>query len=644
MGTNRGLRSIRTNIIMENSLFQVLLYYVYVPLSSSACKSLADWFKESCLGCTGRIRVALDGLNVVIKGKASDIHTHIENLSAHDLFHGLDIDFKLANASSASEQVVTKETGFDGLSIRVCAELVTLGPLAEGTSLCHSGVHLSPQEFHQALLEAASSSGDAILFDARNLYETRLGRFELDGVPTIDPKTRVFSDLPPFIISNRHLFKENTSVFMYCTGGVRCERSSAFLSENVPGCKVFQLKGGIHRYLETFGGDGLFVGKNFVYDERIGVASEIGREVAVGRCLSCSQPWDDYSSRSRCRVCRMLILICNSCLASKSEAGPEERGCMCEICRERVEHSNLQASIRQNHHRSTCPSPTVNSPSSRRESGITRLTDGCASIASGDGRKPKLRILCLHGFRQTAGSFLGRTIGLRRRLGDDIDWFFVEAPHSLPHMCQSTSTHPPPPAAAKRCWLLDDAPSRSDEELNLEAGGSSKRLLNQTRGLTESLSRIMDFARAYGPFDGVLGFSQGSALSAIMCQLQQEGGELGFTLKFAILASGYSVNALPSQTSSGPIRLPSLHIFRGRNEPGPEGGHHRTGPDSDLQTVDHQVPASASEALLGSFDPGQRLTYRHGQGHLIPCNKQCVDILRSFLDAQALEQTSKIPS
>ena len=611
-------RIIAFDTLAENSLsmeadelqLEVLLYYKYASLNAEECQSLAQWFEhESCIGLTGRVRVALDGINIILKGKKSALEHHMKLVRSHKSLEGLDIDFKLAKASSKESSLVTTQTKFDGLTIRICKELVTLGPMAELTSLSNTGIHLAPSEFHEALLEA-SSKGVAVLLDARNLYETRLGHFEVSGVTSIDPRTRQFSELPSFILKQKDLFR-GQKVFMCCTGGVRCERSSAFLKENVPGCEVYQLKGGIQRYLEAFGSNGLFKGKNFVYDERMGVSSESGQESIVGSCSSCSLPWDDYSSRTRCQTCRMLVLICDSCLKSEGSVS-EKKGFLCEICEEKMEHRRPDSS----------PSTEVstsasmwnsNHPGPRKESGITRLTHGCASIChpQGQDKRPQLKILCLHGFRQTAGSLLGRTIGLRRRVTMEIDWLFVDAPHMLapppsnsaPPPSSSapppSSSAPPPEAAARRCWKLECV----DE--------------NQ-QGLTESLSRIQAFVDQHGPFDGVMGFSEGAAMASILCRMQKEG-RLRFGFRFCILASGYVPRI--GHPSSSPIDLPSLHIFGGRGEAN--------------QEADDQVPASESEKLLESFtDSIRRRVFRHGSGHLIPCTKQVVACFQSFLEDQ----------
>ena len=95
---------------------------------------------------------------------------------------------------------------------------------------------------------------------------------------------------------------------MYCTGGVRCEKASAFLrQQGVP--EVYQLKGGIHRYLEQYPDGGKFRGSNFVFDGRVVQKTD----TVVGRCCRCDTAWDQLNGRRVCAVCKTLVLACDPC-------------------------------------------------------------------------------------------------------------------------------------------------------------------------------------------------------------------------------------------------------------------------------------------------------------------------------------------
>ncbi len=229
--------------------------------------------------------------------------------------------------------------------------------------------HLSGTEWNEKLDAVASSGKSALLLDVRNVYEMKVGHFVHPSTPTLLTNTRKYSDLPQMLACNKEM-QERDQIFMYCTGGVRCERVSMLVRELYPEKEIFQLHGGIQRYLETCSEEkekqseendtntdsntnnpGYFVGKNFVSAERKRQKNSTTMQYStrtisyqhfllrftqvfdprrtdpihfgetVGRCLICQNPHDDYDNghapsenkESRCNTCRMLILICNDC-------------------------------------------------------------------------------------------------------------------------------------------------------------------------------------------------------------------------------------------------------------------------------------------------------------------------------------------
>ena len=160
-----------------------------------------------------------------------------------------------------------------------------------------------------------------VLVDVRNVYERRVGRFEAPGVRDADLQLRQFSDLPR-ALDDGALDKAET-ILMYCTGGVRCERASAYLrSRGITG-DLCQLSGGIHRYQERYGNDGFFKGRCYVFDPRMAVgAPGEASPPLVGACRRCGRAWDAYGDE-RCDRCRMRLLVCDSC---------DGDGLACELC------------------------------------------------------------------------------------------------------------------------------------------------------------------------------------------------------------------------------------------------------------------------------------------------------------------------
>jgi len=213
--------------------------------------------------------------------------------------------------------------------------------------------HLSATEWNTKLDEIESSDS-ALLLDVRNVYEMRVGRFVHPITPTLLTNTRKYSDLPQLLASNEDI-KKREQIFMYCTGGVRCERVSMLVHELYPDKEIYQLRGGIQTYLQTCSEEqkhqekqqqqdgtdktpengnntnSYFEGKNFVFDPRRTDPIHFGK--IVGRCLVCDQPHDDYDNghapsknkEARCNQCRMLVLICNDCRPNYRCHGEKEK-------------------------------------------------------------------------------------------------------------------------------------------------------------------------------------------------------------------------------------------------------------------------------------------------------------------------------
>lgn len=312
--------------------YGVLLYYKYAEVPDSA--ALAAFYEAHCgaLALVGRVRVGPDGVNATLGGRMAALEKHIAEMSSNSLFDGT--DFKLASCEDPVDERVARECGFTSLSVRRVNELVTLcsNPSLTTPEISCAGRHLSAAEFHSVLQNVVKTTSDSeapveknevVVLDARNVYETRIGKFHVPNVETLDPKIRQYSDLPLWI--DEHTDKlHGKSILMYCTGGIRCEMASAYIRSKGEGFQnVFQLYGGIQRYLEQFPDGGYFEGKNFVFDHRISVGSL--KETLLGTCLLCGSSFDDYSSRCRCSHCRMLVLVCSTCQNSSEEY-------VCELC------------------------------------------------------------------------------------------------------------------------------------------------------------------------------------------------------------------------------------------------------------------------------------------------------------------------
>ena len=278
----------------------VLLFYKYVGIAD--VDGTVEWVAQLAtrLGLLGRILLATEGVNGTVSGPAGAVREFTFAMSAHALFG--DIDWKTSDHDP--------ECGlpFPDLLVKQVKEIVTLG--AQGIDPAKGGRHLTPQEFHEAVSGSSGEEG-VVLVDVRSTYEHAIGHFE----GAIKPEMKEFSAFPSFV--DRHADEwRGKKVLMYCTGGIRCEKASAYVkSRGVE--DVSQLAGGIHRYLEQFPDGGHFKGKNFVFDQRIAVASQ--NTTVVGRCVSCATPYDELSGSRLCTVCRDLVLVCPACAQALPE-------------------------------------------------------------------------------------------------------------------------------------------------------------------------------------------------------------------------------------------------------------------------------------------------------------------------------------
>lgn len=277
---------------------KILLYYKYVPISDP--EQLKTTQKEICdqLNLKGRILISEEGINGTVAGNESEIDTYIAKTTQLPGFS--DIEWKI---SWADEQVFPK------LKVVVRDEIVTLGIKKTGQDVPieKRANYIEPEE----LLSLYESNADFVIIDARNDYEATVGKFKNAVISPIDN----FRDFPAFVKSLEK-FKEK-EVVTYCTGGVRCEKASAYLRQQ--GFKnVRQLHGGIHEYGEKAGGKH-FEGEMFVFDKRLHVPVNKINPTVVSTCVYCTAPVTRYID---CAVksCPSLFVCCSECETTHSAA------------------------------------------------------------------------------------------------------------------------------------------------------------------------------------------------------------------------------------------------------------------------------------------------------------------------------------
>ena len=238
---------------------------------------------------------------------------------------------------TSSDSNKRKELIFPDIKISIVKELVSTGGSISVEDIAqYGGIHLSPEEFHQKIEKADEKA--VVLIDVRNTFEYDIGHFVYPKTnqPAVNPEMVTFSAFEPQFCERRASELKDKTVLMYCTGGIRCEKASIMLKKRGVN-DVYQLNGGIHRYLETFGEKGFFQGRNFVFDQRIAVTPAeqyqkqhdrqqadtnddgVSQHIVVGKCVECCDMFDEISGSRLCTVCRDLVLVCPTCQSKLRE-------------------------------------------------------------------------------------------------------------------------------------------------------------------------------------------------------------------------------------------------------------------------------------------------------------------------------------
>lgn len=269
---------------------KIILFYKYVDIDRP--KAMVDWQRELCeqLGLKGRILIATEGINGTLGGNANSIEKYKQAMEEHELFG--DIDFKESLGSSHC---------FPRLQVKVKKEVVRLEIDPEKLKASQGGKHLTPEQVHELIKQKPQ---DLVLLDTRNGYESAIGTFE----DAIIPNTENFRQFPEYVDKNLDKFKDK-KVLMFCTGGIRCERASAYLNLKKVAKEVYQIKGGIHRYVEKYP-NGYFKGKNYVFDGR--TALKVTEDI-LANCVHCNIKFDAYTNCINAE-CNKQIIVCPNCI------------------------------------------------------------------------------------------------------------------------------------------------------------------------------------------------------------------------------------------------------------------------------------------------------------------------------------------
>jgi predicted sulfurtransferase len=274
---------------------KILLYYKYVNVENP--EAIVKWQKRLCkkLGLTGRIIIAQEGINGTVGGSDQATAEYTKIMEEHPLFSG--IDYKEAPGD---------ERYFPRIRVQLRKEIVNLGIDPDQLTTADGGTHLTPEEAHKLM---TNRPDNFVIIDTRNDYETRIGTFP----GSMRPDKKYFREFPEYIDKHTDELKDKT-VLMACTGGIRCERASAYVNKKGVTKKVYQIEGGIHRYIEKFP-DGHFRGSNYVFDGRI---SHRVNDDILTTCDTCPTPADYYTNCVNAR-CNKQFIGCPSCITKNKE-------------------------------------------------------------------------------------------------------------------------------------------------------------------------------------------------------------------------------------------------------------------------------------------------------------------------------------
>ena len=269
-----------------------LSFYAYAKISDP--KKFRDelFITWNALDALGRIYVAHEGINAQMSIPADQLDAFRETLEVYDFMKGIRLNV-------AIEQ---DDHSFLKLTIKVRHKIVADGLNDETFDVTNKGIHLKAKEFNNLLEDP-----NTIVVDFRNHYESEVGHFE----GAITPDVETFRESLPII--NEHLkdYKEDKNLLMYCTGGIRCEKASAYFKHQ--GFKnVFQLEGGIIEYTRQIKEENIeskFIGKNFVFDHRLG---ERITDDIVSQCHQCGKPCDNHTNCAN-DACHLLFIQCDEC-------------------------------------------------------------------------------------------------------------------------------------------------------------------------------------------------------------------------------------------------------------------------------------------------------------------------------------------
>ncbi|MES2777536.1 MAG: rhodanese-related sulfurtransferase [Bacteroidota bacterium] len=290
-------------MLQETEPRTTLSFYQYHPIADPQQFRDELWKGLTALKVFGRIYVAHEGINAQVSVPASGFEAMKEYLYTIDFLNGMRLNIAVDDDGKS----------FWVLRIKVREKIVADGISDPSFDVMHKGQYLKAAAFNEL-----SEKPGTVVIDMRNHYEYEVGHFK----NAIEIPSDTFREQLPMAVDMMK-GKEDQNIIMYCTGGIRCEKASAYMLHH--GFKnVFHVEGGIINYVNEVKQERLeqkFIGKNFVFDERLG---ERVTEDIISKCHQCGLPADTHTNCNN-DACHLLFIQCETCAA-------QHDGCCSDAC------------------------------------------------------------------------------------------------------------------------------------------------------------------------------------------------------------------------------------------------------------------------------------------------------------------------
>lgn len=284
-------KELKERILNDPTPRTTISFYQYFFIEDPQAFRNALYLQLTELGVLGRIYVASEGINAQINVPTENLEKFRQTLDAIPGLENLRLNIAVDDNGKS----------FFVLDIKVKRRIVADGITDKGFDMQNKGRYVNAEEFNRL-----TEDPDTIVIDMRNHYEFEVGHFD----KAIEIPSDTFREQLPMAVDMMKDKKEK-NIIMYCTGGIRCEKASAFMKHK-GFTNVFHLEGGIIHYTRQAREKGLpnkFIGKNFVFDDRLG--ERISADV-IAQCHQCGKPCDTHVNCVN-EACHLLFIQCEEC-------------------------------------------------------------------------------------------------------------------------------------------------------------------------------------------------------------------------------------------------------------------------------------------------------------------------------------------